>query len=251
MAIADREYWTYQPRRRHRTVVGELFALAPVTAWLIAINVAVYVLDRVLPPVTVGLPNGYATRMGILEWYGHFSAATTIYGFELWRLITFQFLHDHSSPWHLLLNMMTLYFFGPMVERYLGSAKYLRYYLICGVGGAVAYLAMLMTGVLITEKWVPLVGASAGIFGVLVSAAHIAPHRTVMLIFPPVPMRLRTLAWAFIAIAIWTVLTQGRNAGGEAAHLGGALVGFALMHGQKLLGDSPPPRRRFDYADEH
>ena len=54
-------------------------------------------------------------------------------------------------------------------------------------------------------------------------------------------MRLRTLAWAFIAIAVYTVLTRGHNAGGEAAHLGGAIAGFLLMQGERMMSDQ---RRR-------
>jgi membrane associated rhomboid family serine protease len=94
-----------------------------------------------------------------------------------------------------------------------------------------------MKGVLIGYSWQPLVGASAGIFGILVAAAQAAPHAVIMPIFPPIPMRLRTAAWVFIGVAVWTVLTQGRNAGGEAAHLGGAIVGFLLMQGERLLGN--------------
>jgi membrane associated rhomboid family serine protease len=124
-----------------------------------------------------------------------------------------------------------------MVEQHLGRARYIRFYLMCGVGGAIAYLALLTKGVLVADRWVPLVGASAGIFGVLVAAAHVAPNAMIMMLFPPVPMRLRTLAWVFIAIAVYTVFTRGSNAGGEAAHLGGAIVGALLMQGERLLGD--------------
>jgi len=75
----------------------------------------------------------------------------------------------------------------------------------------------------------PLVGASAGIFGVLIAGARIAPDTTVMLIFPPIPMRLKTLALVFLGIAVLTVFEHGFNAGGEAAHLGGAAVGAGLI----------------------
>jgi membrane associated rhomboid family serine protease len=92
---------------------------------------------------------------------------------------------------------------------------------------------------------VPLVGASAGIFGVLIAAAHVAPNAMIMMMFPPVPMRLRTLAWVFIAIAVYTVFTRGRNAGGEAAHLGGAIVGFLLMQGERILTDGRRAPRGF------
>lgn len=246
MGLADREYFRYQPRPRNP--IAELFADAPVTMSLIAINVAVFLLDRLLPSYMVLTPEGYPRQFMRLEYWGHFSASFAVYGLQLWRLITFQFLHG-GFP-HLLFNMISLYLFGPLVERHLGSARYLRYYLICGVGGAVAYLALYMKGVLIGYPWQPLVGASAGIFGILVAAAQMAPNATIMLLFPPIPMRLRTAAWVFIGIAVWTVWTQGRNAGGEAAHLGGAIVGFLLMQGERLIGDRQPrPRRQFPLDD--
>ncbi len=209
--------------------------MAPITTWLIIANVAVYVIDWLLFRAGYGYQVLYPNVRLIfspLDFWGHFSAANTVFGLQLWRLITFQFLHANLT--HLIFNMLSLYIFGPLVERRLGSAKYLRFYLICGTGGAVAYLGLYLNGVLIGHSWTPLVGASAGIFGVLMAAAHVAPNATVMMLFPPIPMRLRTMAWAFIGIAVYTVFTRGRNAGGEAAHLGGAIVGFALMQGERM-----------------
>lgn len=245
MALADREYFHYEPHPRNP--LAEFFAEAPVTMSLIAVNVVVYLVDYLLGASGHGYrvmtPEGYLLTLTPLKFWGHFSAGLALYGLQLWRLITFQFLHANLT--HLLFNMLSLYIFGPMVEQHLGSKKYLRFYLMCGVGGAVAYLALLTKGVLVPDKWVPLVGASAGIFGVLIAAAHVAPNAMIMMMFPPVPMRLRTLAWVFIAIAVYTVFTRGRNAGGEAAHLGGAIVGFLLMQGERILTDGRRAPRGF------
>src|SRR5581483_1870391 len=79
-----------------------------ITTWLIASNIAVYVLDVV-------------SQRHLFQW-GYFSAETAIYHLQLWRFITFQFLH--ASVTHILFNMIALYFFGPMIERYLGSRRY-------------------------------------------------------------------------------------------------------------------------------
>lgn len=191
-----------------------------VTTWLIAINVAVYVLNL--------LGNG---QLG--EW-GAFTIGSVIDGFQVWRFITFQFLH--AGPTHLIFNMIGLYFFGPMVEGYLGPRRYLAYYLLCGVSGAalfmVFWLLSVMPGMTLD---VPLVGASAGIFGILIAAAKIAPNTTVMLMFPPIPMRLKTLAWVYIAIEVLSVLQHGAFAGGELAHLGGAALGWGLINKPELL----------------
>src|SRR6185503_5686995 len=104
---------------------------------------------------------------------------------------------------HLFFNMLGLYFFGPFIERYLGSRRFLAFYLLCGIAGAAMYLLLWGSRVFISNPSVPMVGASAGIFGILIAAAQIAPNTTVMLLFPPIPMRLKTLAWVLIAIALY------------------------------------------------
>ncbi|MDB5290862.1 MAG: rhomboid family protein [Phycisphaerales bacterium] len=200
-----------------------------VTIWLIVINCAVFLLERINPWV------GYL---------GYFSADTAISQMQVWRFITFQFLH--ASPNHLIFNMIALYFFGPLVEGYLGSRRYLAFYLLCGIAGAVMYLLLLTLHVLIADPSTPLVGASAGIFGILIAAAtRVAPDARVMLLFPPIPMQLRTLAWVMVGIAVATVFFNARNAGGEAAHLGGAVVGYLLIQRPQVLNvfASRPKRR--------
>jgi membrane associated rhomboid family serine protease len=131
--------------------------------------------------------------------------------------------------------MIALYFFGPMVESHLGSRRYLAFYLLCGIMGAAAYVLLWLPGVLVSAPWIPLVGASAGIFGVLIAGATIAPDTAVMLLFPPIPMSLRTLAWILIGIGVLTIVLGGPNAGGQAAHLGGAALGYLLIRRPNLL----------------
>jgi membrane associated rhomboid family serine protease len=217
--------------------VGDLRA-AWVTNALILINVIVFIADWWLTRHGHGYrmltPRGWYPPpqidpygLGPLELWGFFSPQTAVLHGQFWRFITFQFLHAGTA--HLLMNMVSLYFFGPMIEQYLGRARFIAFYLVCGIGGAVSYLILWTTGILIGSPWLPLVGASAGIFGILIAAALVAPDATVMLLFPPIPMRLKILAWIMLGLAAWTVITHGRNAGGEAAHLGGALVGYALI----------------------
>jgi membrane associated rhomboid family serine protease len=212
------------------------FRIASVTTILIVINVAVFVIDQLLfrggHSVTLKINQMPVATFSPLEWWGHFSALTAIQGVQLWRFITFQFLH--ANLMHLVFNMIALYMFGPMVETYLGRSRYLAFYLLCGVAGAVSYLVLWMTHVLVGYPWVPLVGASAGIFGVLIAASRVAPNATV-LIYGIVPMRMKTMAWVFVGIAVYTVFTGGHNAGGEAAHLGGAILGYLLIANPRAL----------------
>ncbi|WP_435690466.1 rhomboid family intramembrane serine protease [Rubritalea sp.] len=150
---------------------------------------------------------------------------------EVWRLLTFQFLHANLS--HVLMNMVGLYFFGTIVERVLGMRRYLAYYLICGVAGGLFYYLLVYFG-LVNPGYI--VGASAGLYGVLAALVVIAPNMQVMLLIPPIPMKMRTLAWVLLGLALFSILVTGRNAGGEAGHLGGALIGFFLMKFPRALG---------------
>lgn len=246
MGIYDREYIrTGGGRGASADEFGRLRALS-ITAWLIGINVAVYLLDPMLQRLNWVLvqtgPGRYAS-VPPFEYFGHFSAATAIWGGQVWRFITFQFLHANFQ--HLLFNMLGLYFFGQMMETYLGRQRFLTFYLLCGVAGAAAYLLLWAAGMLVSNAYVPLVGASAGIFGMLAAAAQVAPRAKVMLMFPPMPVELRTWAYVMLGIATATILFAGPNAGGEAAHLGGALLGIFLIRSPRLLaliGPRPPAR---------
>jgi membrane associated rhomboid family serine protease len=233
MGFADRQYARRDYGRP--TAVGAM-RLWSVTTWLIAINVAVFLANWLT--FSDDTPRGW-----LYEW-GYFSAATVIYHLEFWRLITFQFLH--SGFQHILFNMISLYFFGPIVENYLGGRRYLGFYLLCGIAGAMMYLAMWAVGLLHYGSQTALVGASAGIFGVLIAGAKVAPDTTVMLVFPPIPLRLRVVALITLGIAVWVVFSYGDNAGGESAHLGGAAMGALLIWRPELLNvfDFWPRRRR-------
>ena len=182
------------------------------------------------------------------RWF-HFSTDLAFRSLQVWRFIGFQFLHGDLT--HLLFNMIALFFFGSIVERYLGPKRYLAFYLLCGMCGALMYLvlnlgAMVVSllvghtvtvpGLLFDSMATPLVGASAGVFGVLMAGAFLAPN-TVVLLFFVLPMRLATLAYALVGLAIVSVLFGIQNAGGEAGHLGGAVAGFYLIrHTDKLHG---------------
>jgi membrane associated rhomboid family serine protease len=215
MGFYDRDYYR-EPSPRGGLAV---FRMWSVTTWLIVINVAVFFLDPILG--------------GVLGDFGYFSIGTAVFGFQVWRFITFQFLHANLS--HIFFNMIGLYFFGPIVESYLGSRRYLAFYLISGIGGGLGFIVLHYLGLLHEGPNAALIGASAGIFGILIAAARIGPDIQVMLLFPPIPMRLRTMAWVCVGIAAYTVLTSGNNAGGQAAHLGGAVVGYFLIQNDRWL----------------
>lgn len=180
-------------------------------------------------------------------------------GFEFWRLLGYMFLHADAT--HLFFNMLGLYFFGAVVEHHLGRKRYLAFYLLCGIFGALLYMMLNLGGIaagsfgwsipglLPNSPYAPLIGASAGVFGVIMAGAYLIPNEIVYLFFV-LPMRLATLAYGLIVVAVATVLLNGSNAGGEAAHLGGAIAGAWFirrphqLHGFfDLLGRADPTSR--------
>lgn len=189
-------------------------------------------------------------RLPLLDAWGHFSTGKVFTELQIWRFITFQFLHANVT--HLMLNMLGLWFIGGMVEQRLGGRKYAAFYLTCGAAGALMYLllnlagyalsqwnpgvAVRIPGILVSDPYTPLVGASAGVFGVLLAAAYIAPKEIVYVLFV-LPMRLRTAVYIFVLVALMNLLSGSRNAGGEAAHIGGAIAGYYLIRRVHVLRD--------------
>ncbi len=212
---------------------------------LIAINVIIHLIWYVAPDVWQAL----------FTW-GHFSTTEAIFRLGFWRFITFQFLH--GSLIHLAFNMMGIWFLGRLVEDQLGPKKFLAFYLVCGIFGGLMYLLLNLLGgvigfqipgLLMNDPATPLIGASAGVFGVVMACAYIAPNSTVQLLFPPIPMKMKVFAYGFVALALLMLLLGSRNAGGEAAHLGGAIAGFYFIRNTHhlidffdVLGDSRKPK---------
>lgn len=182
--------------------------------------------------------------MAPLQAYGHFSTMKGFLGMEVWRLVTFQFLHADLS--HLFFNMMGLFFFGPVVEERLRSRRRSwAYYLVCGICGAVLYLTLNMMGylfgasvpgLLFQDMTTPLIGASAGVFGVLMASAYIAGE-AMMLVFFVLPVKVWVGAYVLFGAAVFNLLRGGANAGGDAAHVGGAIAGYFFIRNMHLLKD--------------
>ena len=144
-----------------------------------------------------------------------------------WSILTYFFLHE--GLFHILFNLLFLYYFGLLIHQYLGSRKLTNLYILGGVFGAGFYLLMYniapyFSGAVDTSF---MLGASAGVFAVVVGAATLAPQTTfVLLLFGPVKI---------VYIAAFYVLLSfansiGENAGGEIAHLGGAMLGFGYIY---------------------
>lgn len=254
MGIYDRDYYR---ETLPRGGFGHFIAMS-VSTWLIVINIGVFFVDAALyraerptsrqltidddegPSDALSREDAMFFGMGPLQRAGYFSTDKAIKHGQVWRFITFQFLH--ASPIHLVLNMVGIFLFGPIVEAQFGSRRYLAFYLLCGLAGAASYLLLSSTHILISDPREPLVGASAGIFGLLVAAAMIAPH--VQVFYYVFPVTIGMLAIFGMLMALYSVISLGYNAGGEAAHLGGGILGFALMKNQHWLNFAMPSRPR-------
>jgi membrane associated rhomboid family serine protease len=145
------------------------------------------------------------------------------WGFEPWQLVTYSFFHE--GIWHITLNMFALWMFGSDVERVWGRNRYLTYYFVCVLSAALTQLLFTY----ITQSPYPTVGASGGIFGLLLAFALLFPRRTVILAFPPIPMP----AWLFVTLYGALELFQGtvgtQSGVAHFAHLGGMLGGWLII----------------------
>ena len=200
-----------------------------VTRWLIVVNILVFVLDWFV--IRKGLTlyyNGQAVlpAQPELQYYGHFSVFFAIVHHQFWRFITYQFVHANIE--HILLNMFGLLMVGPLVENRMGKWHFLGFYLACGCAGPAMHILLSQLNLAQLNYFTPLIGASASIYGVLVAAARIAPNDEIMLAFPPIDMKLKNFVLVMILLSVVAVGWRWQNAGGHAAHLGGAVAGWFL-----------------------
>lgn len=229
MGLADRDYQRDSPTGGGSFLPG----ITPVVKWLLILNIGIFVLDYILLPLVMGIKIDDFRAPPLIRW-GAFCIQTSIIELQIWEFISFQFLHGNLL--HILFNSIGIYFFGPWMERWWGSKKFLIFYLLCGIGGAAFFSILTLLNFIPDGYESYLVGASAGIYGILVGVAFIAPDLRARLFFPPIELSMRQLAIGLIGIsAVMVLLSLGSNAGGEAGHLGGAIVGFLIMKYPQLL----------------
>jgi membrane associated rhomboid family serine protease len=184
----------------------------PITLALIVANVVVYLLQGLAPGIVVPFalwPLGAGEHGGA--------------PFEPWQPVTYAFLHGNLP--HIAFNMLGLYMFGGPIERVFGSRRYLVYYFVCVVSAAITQL--LVAGMM--GAVYPTVGASGGIFGLLLAYGIYFPHNRVMLLFPPIPMPARVFVVVYAAIELFLGVTGTQEGVAHFAHLGGMIGGYLLL----------------------
>jgi membrane associated rhomboid family serine protease len=143
--------------------------------------------------------------------------------FQLWQVVTYAFLHGNVM--HIVFNMFGLMMFGSELERIWGSGRFLRYYLVAVISAAMTQLVF----TLVTDSYVPTVGASGGVFGLVLAYAMLFPDRRVLLLIPPIPMSARTFAIGYALLELVLGVTQTAQGIAHFAHLGGMLGGYLYL----------------------
>ena len=184
----------------------------PITKWLLIVNVAAFFIDDLLRRST-GIAFG--------DWLALWPLA---HGFMPWQVVTYAFLHGDVV--HLLFNMFALWMFGSDVERLFGSRFFTAYYFVSVLAAAISHL--------VVTTWMgaepaPTVGASGGIYGVLLAYGLYFPHRRVMLLIPPIPMSARMLVIVYAALELFFGVTGTAAGVAHFAHLGGMLGGYLMI----------------------
>ena len=222
---------------------GFLSSLPPVTKNLIIVNVIVFLASLLNENFMIGTFALFYPTSQYFHW---------------WQVVTHMFMH--GGFWHIFFNMYTLLIFGCVVERIIGSKKFLLFYFICGLGAValhlgVEYLQMqsYMQGAALGNatalqnialiKNTPTVGASGAIYGVLMGYAMLFPESRMTLLFPPVTLSAKWMVAIFAAIELFTGVT-GLSAGiAHFAHLGGMLIGWLMILSWRKRGVLFDPNR--------
>ena len=187
--------------------------MPPVTPALIVANVALFLLQSVVP--------------GLVVPFALWPLATASLGqgvsFMPWQVVTYAFLH--GSLLHLAFNMFALYMFGGAIERVFGPRRYALFYFVSVISAAAAQLivAALSGGIY------PTVGASGGVFGLLLAYGMYFPHNRVMLLFPPIPLPARVFVTLYAVIELFLGVTGSQEGVAHFAHLGGMIGGYLLL----------------------
>ena len=194
--------------------------LLPITQALLLVNVALFCLDA--------FAGRWLTALFALWPVGE--------GFLPWQLITYAFLHGGLG--HLFFNMLGLWMFGSELERLWGPRRYIQFYTASVLTAAGAQLAMAA----LTGAQYPTVGASGGLFGLLLAFGMTFPNRMIVPLIPPIPMKAKYFVALYGGLELLLGVTGTQQGVAHFAHLGGMLGGFLMI--RYWRGQAPFGRRR-------
>ena len=181
--------------------------LPPATRALLLTNVGIFLLQLFMGP-------------WLVQWFALWPPGTI---FEPWQLLTYAFLHEGYM--HIFFNMFALFMFGTPLERFWGSLRFTTFYFVCVLAAGLTQTAVAV----FDHSQAYTIGASGGIFGLLLAFAIYFPRQRIMLLFPPIPLP----AWAFVSIygllELFLGVTGNEASVAHFAHLGGMLGGAAMI----------------------
>ena len=210
----------YQTRSRYSSFNWQF---PPGVKWLIAANCAIFLLDFFVSLFSPGM----FSRPFVLV------PREVIHG-AIWELVTYMFLHSLGFPFfHLIFNMLALWMFGQSVELTWGTQRFVRYYLICGIGAGVCVVLVNMT---VGNPNQHVIGASGAIYGVLLAFGMLFPDQTVLMNFL-FPIKAKYMVMIYGGIAFLSSF-QTESPVSSLAHLGGMVVGYFYI--RTMFGRSSP-----------
>ena len=200
-----------QGMHRYRTSPGMGFGglgITPAVKGLLIANVAIFMLQNVVRDIA---------------YWGVFNTQVAIFNMQLWRFVTYMFLHGDFS--HLLFNMFGLWMFGSQIEALWGQRSFLTFYFVCGLGGAFLYALFDLIGI---GDGASMLGASGAIYGILLAYGMTFPNNIILIGFI-FPMKAK---YAVILFGLIELMATASGSGGgvaHLAHLGGMLAGFLFI----------------------
>jgi len=204
------------------------YSIPPVTLTLILANVVMFMGEFLI---------GDALTLNLALWpWGTTATFSGFVGFQPWQLVTYSFLH--ANVLHLFFNMFALYMFGGELERLFGPKRYLNLYFASVITAAITQL--IVSGISGGEPY-PTVGASGGIFGLLLAYGLYFPNRTIILLIPPIPLPARLFVILYGALELYLGVTGTQEGVAHFAHLGGMLGAWLLI---QYWRGRPPFRKR-------
>src|SRR3954468_12728416 len=192
--------------------------------WLLITNISIFVFTYILKASATGM---FLQNFALVP-------AQVVQTFAVWQLVTYMFLHSVDNFGHILWNMLGLWMFGAEIERLWGTAKFLRFYFICGISAGVL---VVVTAYLVGSPEIATVGSSGAIFGLLMAYAILFPDRTILFGFL-IPMKSKyfvMIIGAIVFLQSYTATIGGQSTGvAVVAHLGGLVAGYIFLRGRKL-----------------
>ena len=182
--------------------------MPPITQALLLINVAVFCIDLFLGPWFTQLMALWPVQSGL---------------FMPWQVATYSFLH--GSFLHLFFNMLGIWMFGSELERLWGDKRFIQFYAASVLSAALAQL--LVAG--LSGAIYPTIGASGGLFGLLLAFGMMFPNRTIMPLFPPIPMKAKVFVAIYGGLELLFGVTGTMEGVAHFAHLGGMLGGYLMI----------------------